>query len=84
MSGSPRDVLAALVATLAAPPVDPASLQDGTRLLEGGLGLDSVALLELVVQLEERLGVIVAGEDIGSVHFETFGSLAALVERQRG
>jgi hypothetical protein len=28
--------------------------------------------------------VIVAGEDIGSVHFETFGSLAALVERQRG
>ncbi|MHC5209174.1 MAG: phosphopantetheine-binding protein [Planctomycetota bacterium] len=83
MIDATRTTLAGLVAPLASPAVDPGSLEDGTRLLEGGLGLDSVALLELVVLLEQQLGVVVASEDIGNEHFETFGTLMALVARHR-
>jgi acyl carrier protein len=84
MSDEVRPILAGLVAGLASPPIDPAAVQDTTGLLDDGLGLDSVALLELVVLLEERLGVVVSSEDVGAEHFTTFGSLLAFVTRQRG
>jgi acyl carrier protein len=78
-----RRALAGLVAPLLSPPVDPGALRDDTPLLDGAPGLDSVALLELVVRLEERLAVVVGSEDVGPGHFGTFGSLLAFVARRR-
>jgi acyl carrier protein len=71
-----RGRLAALVAGLAHPPVDPASISDATVLLRGGLDLDSLALLELVVGLEQW-GIEVPAADVTPANFGTFASLLA-------
>jgi acyl carrier protein len=71
-----RGRLAALVAGLAHPPVDPATVSDATVLLRGGLDLDSLSLLELVVGLE-GLGIEVPATDVTPAHFGTFASLLA-------
>ena len=42
--------------------------------------LDSMAVLELVVELEQRFGITVDDEDVTAEVFETVASLAAFVE----
>ena len=74
-----RAALSALVATLAHPPVEASSLMDETRLFDGGLDLDSIAIMELVVALDERFGVRAVAEDVGPANFATFGRLCAFV-----
>jgi acyl carrier protein len=69
-----RGGLAALVARLARPPVEPATLRDDTVLLQGGLDLDSLSLLELVVGLEQW-GIEVPPADVVPAHFGTFALL---------
>jgi acyl carrier protein len=69
-----RGGLAALVAGLSRPPVDPATVSDDTVLLQGGLDLDSLSLLELVVGLE-RWGIEVPAADVVPANFGTFGLL---------
>lgn len=54
-----------------APPIDA-----GTRLLGGDLGIDSLDLATIVVELEERTGKDPFRD--GFVTFETAGELAAL------
>jgi acyl carrier protein len=71
-----RGGLAALVASLARPPVDPATVSDDTVLLQGGLDLDSLSLLELVVGLE-RWGIEVPAADVVPANFRTFALLLA-------
>jgi acyl carrier protein len=44
--------------------------------------VDSVAVLELVVQVEEDLGVRLEDEDLASDVLATFGSLVALVSQR--
>ena len=41
--------------------------------------LDSMAVLELVVELERRFGITVEDEDVSAEVFETIGTLAAFV-----
>ncbi|WP_033217921.1 phosphopantetheine-binding protein [Kitasatospora phosalacinea] len=50
----------------------------GTELLDA-LGLNSTTGLELVLELEERLGLEISVEDLGRDDFATVGSLAAYV-----
>lgn len=45
--------------------------------------LDSMAVLELVLALEERFGVTVEGEDVTAEAFATLTSLAELVSLSR-
>jgi acyl carrier protein len=52
-------------------------------LAEGGLNLDSVNLLELIVKVEEAFGVTIEDEDISAEMFSTLGSLAAFVRQKR-
>jgi acyl carrier protein len=42
--------------------------------------LDSMAVLELVLELEQRFGITIEGEDVTADVFETLGSLAAFVD----
>jgi acyl carrier protein len=53
-----------------------------TALIEGGLNLDSVNLLELLVRVEEGFGITIEDEDINAELVATLGSLAAFVRRK--
>lgn len=42
--------------------------------------LDSMAVLELLVELERRFDIVIDGEDVTADVFETLGSLTAFVD----
>ena len=58
-------------------------IHDQTSLAEEGLGLDSVALIELVAALEEGLGVTISEDDITPEHFGTVERLLRFLEARR-
>jgi len=68
--------------------IDPASIPDGAPLFggdsqegeAGGLGLDSVEALEIVVGIEEKWGVVIADDSVAK-EFHSIDTLAALVNR---
>jgi acyl carrier protein len=70
-------VTAAVVATLGIE--DRAEAIDATTPLTSIPELDSLAVLELVVELEDRFGISVDDEDVTADAFDTVGSLAAFV-----
>jgi acyl carrier protein len=56
---------------------------DATTPLLGSLPeLDSMAVLELVLALEQRFGIAIEGEDVTADVFESLGSLTAFVDSQ--
>jgi acyl carrier protein len=59
-------------------------LDPSTPLLGSLPELDSMAVVELVTALEDRFGLEFDEDDITGDVFETMGSLAAFVNRQRG
>ena len=74
-----EDVKAVLVETLDVE--DQAPAMDATTPLFGSLPeLDSMAVLELVLALEERFGIEIEGEDVTAEVFETLASLTAFVD----
>jgi acyl carrier protein len=59
---------------------DRADAIDASTPLFGALPeLDSMAVLELVLELEQRFGISIEGEDVTAEAFETLASLAAFV-----
>jgi acyl carrier protein len=59
---------------------DRADAIDASTPLFGALPeLDSMAVLELVLELEQRFGITIEGEDVTAEVFETLASLAAFV-----
>ncbi len=62
--------------------VDPASIESSAPIFGGGLGLDSIDALELVLGVEQEFGVRIDDEEIGSNALASVESLAAfLAER---
>jgi acyl carrier protein len=60
---------------------DRADTLDAETPLLGSLPeLDSMAVLELVLALEQRFDIVIDGEDVSAEAFETLASLTALVE----
>ncbi len=59
-----------------------ASLGLDTRLLGNIPELDSMAVVNVVTAIEERLGVVFDDEEITAEVFETVGTLCELVERK--
>ena len=73
------DVKAVLVATLGVE--DRAdTIEADTQLLGSLPELDSMAVLELVLELEQRFGIVVEGEDVTAEAFETLASVTAFVD----
>ena len=72
--------LAELVAVAARGRVEAAQLEADTALLTTGVALDSVEVLELVVSIEERLGVELTQDDLAPVHWASFAALLRLVQ----
>jgi acyl carrier protein len=60
------------------------SMGPATPLLGSLPELDSLAVLELVLALEERFGITVEGEDVTADVFETLGTLTAFVDSSIG
>jgi acyl carrier protein len=72
------EVRAAVIETLAIE--DRGDALDATTVLTSIPELDSMAILELVVELERRFGIKFEDEDVTAEVFETIGSLAAFVD----
>jgi acyl carrier protein len=71
-------VRAAVIETLGIE--DRANTVDATTPLASMPELDSMALVELIVELERRFGITVEDEDVTAELFETVGSLATFVD----
>jgi acyl carrier protein len=62
---------------------DPATLSDDTRLF-AELGMDSTNALELLMQLEDELGVRIDADSLEQSDLETVGSLTGYFAQQAG
>jgi acyl carrier protein len=62
---------------------DPGSITDETPLADGGLCLDSIALVDVIMAMETALGVTVVEAEVTDEHFGTVGRLVAFVSRKR-
>jgi len=58
----------------------PEDIPDDEPLFEGGLGLDSIDALEIVVMLESEFGLKIKNEASARQYFRSISSLAQLVE----
>jgi acyl carrier protein len=58
----------------------PEDIADDDPLFDGGLGLDSIDALEIVVMLESEFGIKVKNENSARNYFRSISSLAELVE----
>ena len=84
------DTTAASVDDVKALVVEVLGLQDRAATLNASTGLlgslpelDSMAVVALVTELEERFGITVDEADISAETFETIGTLAAFVDEHR-
>jgi acyl carrier protein len=59
-----------------------APIEDDTRLLSGGL-LDSMALVDMLLALQEALGVRIQASDIDPNDFDSIAAIAATLARSR-
>jgi acyl carrier protein len=55
---------------------------DDDPLFEGGLGLDSIDALEIVVMLESEFGLKIKNETSAREHFRSIASLAKFVQER--
>jgi acyl carrier protein len=60
--------------------MDRSQIHSDTPLTQGGLGLDSVDILEIVVAIEHQYGVKVADAETGAKYFRTIGTISEFVQ----
>ena len=60
----------------------PDDIADDDPLFAGGLGLDSIDALEIVVMLESEFGVKIKNETSAREHFKSVATLADFVEQR--
>jgi len=63
--------------------IAPADIDTAAPLFGGGLGLDSIDALELVVGLEKTYGIRIPDEDVGKEAFASVNALADYVLRNK-
>lgn len=85
MSGSDRqtvvsEVIDTIVNAVNLQHLDRSTIGAETPLTAGGLGLDSVDILEIVVAVEHRFRLKVGDPDTGRRYFKTIGTIADLVQ----
>ncbi len=64
--------------------VTPANINDDAPLFGGGLGLDSIDALELIVLLEKHHGVKVINPEEGKKIFSSINSMAEYIKKEKG
>lgn len=78
-----KDEIKALLVDRLKLEVEPASIGDDEPLFGEGLGLDSIDALELVLGVEQVLGVKIEDEEMGSKALASVASLAEFVATKR-
>jgi acyl carrier protein len=76
------EIKAAIIRSLRLP-MTVADIGDSTPLFGGGLGLDSVDVLELVLELERSFGVKIEDEQTGMDVLRSVDTIAAFITSQR-
>ena len=77
------DALRELAARIIGAARMPADTNADTPLGEGGLWLDSMGLLELIVACEDEFGITFEpGEDLAGHELDTLGTFAKVIERR--
>jgi acyl carrier protein len=64
-------------------PIAAEEIEDAAPLFGAGLGLDSIDVLELVLELERSFGVQIRDEETGAHVLRSIDSIADFVLRQR-
>ncbi|MCA1585964.1 MAG: phosphopantetheine-binding protein [Acidobacteria bacterium] len=64
-------------------PMKPEEIGDDVPLFGEGLGLDSIDVLELVLEIERCFGVAITDEQTGTQVLRTVNTIAAFVEANR-
>jgi acyl carrier protein len=75
-----RTLKSMLIERLKFEDMTPDDIDDDAPLFAGGLGLDSIDALEIVVMLESEFGIKVKNESAARDHFRSISTLAAFVE----
>lgn len=81
-----RDRIKALIVQCARLKVPPASIADDQPLFdpEKGLGLDSIDVLEIVVNVEKAFGVTIPDKETGQQVLQSVNTLAAFIRASGG
>lgn len=77
-----QDRIKHLIVTRLKLEVDPASIDSQAPIFGGGLGLDSIDALELVLGIEQEFGVRIDDEEIGSAALASVEALAAFLAKR--
>lgn len=77
-----QEVKQALVRSLRLP-IPPEEIGDSTPLFGGGLGLDSIDVLELVLELERSFGVSITDEQTGTKVLRSVDAIADFIVAER-
>jgi acyl carrier protein len=64
-------------------PISADEIGDDTPLFGEGLGLDSIDVLELVLELERSFGVLISDEQVGVEVLRSVDTIASFVTKQR-
>ncbi len=64
-------------------PMSPDEIADDTPLFGAGLGLDSIDVLELVLELERSFGVQIRDEETGMEALQSINTMADFVQCHR-
>jgi acyl carrier protein len=64
-------------------PIRPEEIDNGAPLFGGGLGLDSIDALELVLELERSFGVTIGDEQTGAKVLRSVDAIADFVQAQK-
>ena len=72
-----------IIDTLKLEDIQPEEIKDAEPIFGGGLGLDSIDALELVVALEKTYGVIIEDEEVGKQAFASVDALALFITAKR-
>jgi len=78
-----RELKELLIDRLKFEDMTPDDIADDEPLFNGGLGLDSIDALEIVVMLESQYGIKVKNESSARENFRSIASLAKFVEERQ-
>ena len=82
LDGLKAEIKQAIVRSLRLP-ITPEEIGDATPLFGEGLGLDSIDVLELVLELERSFGVVIGDEQTGMAVLRSVDTIAEFITSER-